>query len=114
MTVSGGAGRVAAAVAIVCAATVAAAASPAAAPPGRPDLGGGFIEFLVTGAVPVASGRAQTLAGASGETVPYDGPLAPGAIILDPKRRLKYRVLPGGQAERRPMRSSLDVSWAER
>ena len=58
--------------------------------------------------------RARALARMSGDTVPYDGPLAPGAIIVDPKRRLKYRVLPGGQAERRPMRSALDMSWAER
>lgn len=113
MTVGGGTGRIAAAVAIVGATTIAAAASPAA-PTGRPDLGGGFIEFLVTGAVPASPGPARALARMSGDTVPYDGPLAPGAIIVDPKRRLKYRVLPGGQAERRPMRSALDMSWAER
>ena len=106
------------------AAAFAASASFAAPAPGA--LGGGFIEFLLTGddnvgrAVPVGPGAppmavAAAVAVASAEPdaaaaapaeefqrqeVDYSGPGGPGAIVIDTERKFLFLVEPNGRAIR--------------
>ncbi|GJE45207.1 hypothetical protein [Methylobacterium soli] len=79
-------------------------------------LGGGLIEFLLTGEIaprrragtlppPVApSGRDPgaapvTVPAPRMVVVPYDGDLPPGTVIVNETRREVYRILPGRRAE---------------
>ncbi len=100
---------------------------PVAPPPSRDNLGGGFIEFVLTGnsggarPAPQPTGAARpfpqpamqtaalpTQSDLEGEPsaefrrqeVDYSGPERPGAIIIDTPRKFLFLVLPGGRALR--------------
>jgi lipoprotein-anchoring transpeptidase ErfK/SrfK len=102
-------------------------AAPAAPPPtrvaaARPNMGGGFIEFLFggggedTGPPTVYPASAQPYAVPEPaaeeaarppidprflpQTIAYDGPEAPGTIIIDTPQHFLYLVQPGGAARR--------------
>jgi hypothetical protein len=77
--------------------------------PAEVDLGGGLIEFLITGRIPPMR-QAQTMADGAPvreaaptrptpEIAPYDGPHAPGTVILNVTQRKVYRILAGGRME---------------
>ncbi|HEY1943365.1 MAG TPA: L,D-transpeptidase [Roseiarcus sp.] len=100
----------------------------AAPPPSHDNLGGGFIEFVLTGqsggARPVSqpTGAARPVAAQPAmrtvalarqgdleaepseefrrQEVDYSGPERPGAIIIDTPRKYLFLVLPGGRALR--------------
>jgi lipoprotein-anchoring transpeptidase ErfK/SrfK len=98
---------------IVLAALAAAVPTPVAAQSGR-GLGGGFLEFLFSGAAAGGAAPAARPAYAPAapqvewhvdprfdrQTVAYDGEERPGTVIIDTPQRLLYLVEPGGKALR--------------
>jgi hypothetical protein len=80
------------------------------------NLGGGFIEFLLTGRIsPVRMSmmllteppRNSEAFSPSVQIVSYEGPIAPGSVVLNVTKKTVYRILPDRMMEVYPQHTDI-------
>ncbi|TXN11361.1 hypothetical protein FV219_05480 [Methylobacterium sp. WL122] len=62
------------------------------------DLGGGLIEFLLTGRIGRARHSPSDIR-PTAQVMPYSGLLKPGEVVINVTKKKVYRILPNGMME---------------